>query len=202
MKKLEDPPRAPTTTIGPDAPAQNCSPSSIPQPPVSNTTRTTEGEYRTPSSPLTRARATAEAAKSWGIPLTSCPSSFAFRSSLDSSTINTYVAHCTLAPTLPSIATTAPSLPSISSISTSPSSNGRLSSHNYNLRSRSHIDNHPTQFSGLGLSQPGLVILTSRRRKSYLSKAIQRVGAKVASRRQFTLEGVLRALNTPGRVPP
>lgn len=141
-------------------------------------------------------------AKSWGIPLTSCPSSFAFRSSLDSSTINTYVAHCTLAPTLPSIATTAPSLPSISSISTSPSSNGRLSSHNYNLLSCSHIDNHPTQFSGLGLSEPGSVILTSRRRKSYLSKAIQRVGAKVASGRQFTLEGVLRALNTPGRVPP
>lgn len=66
MKKLEDPPRAPTTTIGPDAPAQNCSPSSIPQPPVSNTTRTAEGEYRTPSSPLTRARAAAEAGKILG----------------------------------------------------------------------------------------------------------------------------------------
>lgn len=153
IKKPEDPLRAPTTSIGTDAPALNRSPSSVLQPLVNNiTSRMAKGEHRMPSPPLTRARVAVEAAKLSGIPLTSYPSSFAYSSSLVLSTINTSMAHCTLAHSLPSIASTTPSLPTLSSISISPSSNWRYSSHNCNLRSHSHIDSHPTHISGLGLT--------------------------------------------------
>ena len=57
-------------------------------------------------------------------------------------------------------------------------------------------------FSGLGLAIPDTTPMTSRGRKSDLSKAIRRAGAEVASGRQSTLDGVLRAVNTPGSFPP
>lgn len=70
------------------------------------------------------------------------------------------------------------------------------------VNSRTLASGTPIRHAGLGLTLPGSVPLTSRGRKSYLSKAIKRVGAEVASGRQSTLDGVLRALNTPNGVPP
>lgn len=55
-------------------------------------------------------------------------------------------------------------------------------------------------WAGGGLPEPPA--LSTRGRKSNLSKAIQKAGVEVVSGKQSTMEGVLRALKASGGVPP
>jgi len=93
-------------------------------------------------------------------------------------------------------------LNSLSTSSSSPSLSRVSKSHHYNLRPRSLPSGTPVHLAGLGLSIPNPASLPSQGRKSDLSKAMRHVGAEVISRRQSTLDGVLRALNTPSSIPP
>ena len=155
-----------------------------------------------PSPPLTRSRATTNAAKKLGIPLSSHPFSNSCSSFLgSSSTIITSAVHCSLALTPPTIATTAPTISPFPTNTSPPSTNGMNPPHKYNLHPRSHLDGHPPILSRLGLSLLGSIIQSSWGRKSYLSKAIQRIREEVATSRQSTLEWVLRPMITPAGFP-
>lgn len=127
--------------------------------------------------------------------------SIAFFTSFVSPSIATSLAHCTMA-TPPSIATVVPYLHSLSTSSSSPYSNRITSSHYYNLCSHTLFSGIMTHPAGLGLTLPDSTILSSQGRKLDLSKAVKQAGAELASGWQSTVDGVLRALNSLGRVPP
>lgn len=153
------------------------------------------------SPPLTRARATAAAAQVSGTALNPSSFSFGISSSLVISNAPCTMAHCIISTPLMIASTAPPTLPTSSS-SSSLSSPKMSTSHHFSLCPRTHNANAEGPQVGLGIVSLGMGPLSSRGRKSDLSKAIKRVGAEVTSGLQSTLEGVLRASLTPRRVPP
>ena len=119
--------------------------------------------HRTPSPPLTRAPATANAAKKSSIPLItpsfSLPYSFVMNSS---SSIISSTIHYTLASSSPTIATIAPSIPPLPSSHSPPSTEGLAPSHQYNLCSCSHSISHSPTLLGLGITSLRPIVQSSR----------------------------------------
>lgn len=171
---------------------------SAPGPPIINTQNVSGVARRTLSPPVTKSQATAEAAITSGTSLSpplSCISPF---SSLHIPSIS--IAYCTL-PTSPVYSPSAPSLHTHPSTPSSPSSS-RGTKHHYNLHPCIHSHGSHLKIVGLGLVTTGSTPLTVQGRKSFMSKAIRRARVEVASGRQSTIDGVLRAMNTPGHLPP
>lgn len=202
VRKSEDTPKTTPTPSRTDSLAVLCSLALRLTPSTSSPLhKAVDAVNRSISPLLTRARAASEAAKASDTPLTSSTSNLDVFSSVVSSFVYTSMAHCTMS-SPPLIATTAPSLHSLSTSSSSPSSSRVSPSHHYYLHSRTLANGIAARQVGLGLTLSDSVPLTSRGRKSNLSKAIKRVGAEVISDRQSTLDGVRRALNTTSRGPP
>lgn len=153
-----------------------------------------------PSPPLTRARAAEAVAQASGTtlipPSTSIDHSFDFVNSIAYS-----MAQCTIPPP-PLIPSTAPPTLSLSPSPPSISSSRLTPTHPYSLRPRTTQAEAPDTQIGLGIVPPGPGSLSTRGRKSDLNKAIRRAGVEVASGRQSTIVGVLRASKPPKHGPP
>lgn len=196
LNKKQEGPATSTTPSRPISPAAHCTPaSSAPSGSPALPPGSTQGASQPP---ITRARAASTSTSAPGIslfpPLSNCTSGF-FNLSPSLS-----VAHCTM-PSSPVIAPSIPSPRMIASPHTSPSSSGGTS-HKYNLRPRPHPYGSHIKIVGLGTTSPSLVQLSAQGRKSHLTKAIQKAGAEAASGRQSTIDEVLRAMHTPGNLPP
>lgn len=154
----------------------------------------------TSSPPMMRARAATAAAQTSGTVQT--PSSFSLGISSDIviSNASCTMAHCSITSPHLNSSTNPPTLPPSHSPS-SLSSSRNTSSHPYSLRPRPHPSNSSGTQAGLGIIPLGLESLTSRGRKSDLSKAIWQAGAEVASGCQSTIDEVLRASKTPSGPP-
>ena len=164
---------------------------------------------RPPSPPLTRARTATEAMRTSGISLPPLPvlsSTYAyFAHHLHNASV---LDQTTFPPPIPCpqyshqsvYSTTSPSLPP--KASTNPSLTSSAPPHSYNLSPCSLSTDSPSKLSGLGLSFSSIPIKPLCGRKSYLSHAILRAGAEVASGRQSSLDQVLRAANTHDMLPP
>ena len=198
-KKAEDTPRgtpAPTRTA---SPITSHTPSAGPPPPTSSPV--VDLGHRQPSPPLTRARSAAEAGTVSGSLNPPLLSSFDVMH-VNGSSPQPSMIHCALTSsphicnTEPIISTSSPAASSyLPPLEPSPP-------HSYFLRSRNPVKEPSDRHSGLGIVIPEGGSLTTRGRKSHLSKAIKQAGAEVVSGRQSTIDGVLRAGHTPRGVPP
>lgn len=195
-KKQEEGPATSTAPSRPISPAAHGTPasgapSSSPAPPPGSA-------QGAPHPPITRAPVASTSSSAPGIPL--FPPLSIFTSDLFNLSPSLSADHCTM-PSPPVIAPSIPSPHMTTSPHIFPSSSGGTS-HKYNLRPRPHPYGSHIKIVGLGTTSPSLVQLSVRGRKSHLTKAIRKAGAEVASGRQSTIDGVLRAMHPPGNLPP
>jgi len=195
-KKLEDiptPSNVPSRTISP----ANLR-TSAPGPPITNPQISSSIARRTLSPPISRSQVAVEAAIASGTSLSPPLSCFSPCFSLHIPSM--FVAYCTL-PTSPVNTPSSLSLHSLPSHSSSPCSS-RGTKHPYNLHPRIHSHGSQLKIVGLGLVTTESTPLMVWGRISFMSKAIRCAEAEVASGRQSTINGVLRAADTPGNLPP